>query len=74
MANSAIAMEDALKITRLDAETVYRNLSRFRVSINLREDGWHIAFEIQSKFTHGGGPHYLIDSAHGDILWKRYYQ
>lgn len=71
---ATISMEHALQIARLDAEKAYRDLSNLRVTLALREDGWHVDFELISKTAHGGGPHYLIDSASGAILWKRYDQ
>jgi hypothetical protein len=73
-ATSAIAMEEVLRVVRLDAEKAHRDLSGFRIVLALREDGWHVDFEILSKTSHGGGPHYLIDSSNGAILWKTYQQ
>ncbi len=69
-----ILMENALQIARLDAEKAYRDLSHFRIVLAQREDGWHVDFELLSKTAQGGGPHYLIDSSSGNILWKRYEQ
>jgi hypothetical protein len=68
----AITSDEALKIARLDAETKYRNLGRFRIDIALDDDGWHVAFH--TKLSHGGGPHYIIDAVSGEIRWKCYYQ
>ena len=71
---ASISMENAVEIARIDAERAYRDLSHFQVTLALREDGWHVDFELLSKSSHGGGPHYLIDSTSGEILWKRYDQ
>jgi hypothetical protein len=69
-----VLMENALQIARLDAEKAYRDLSDFRIVLVLRDDGWHVDFEMLSETAHGGGPHYLIDSSTGEIIWKRYDQ
>jgi hypothetical protein len=69
-----IACEQALRIAHLDAEQVYRDLSRFRIQLSLELDGWHIDFELKDTRLHGGGPHYVIDAVNGTILKKRYEQ
>ncbi len=74
IATPLVASDEALKIARLDAEAKYRDLGRFRIEISLHDDGWHIAYHPSLKFTHGGGPHYVIDAASGEIRWKCYYQ
>jgi hypothetical protein len=70
----SITSDEALKIARLDAETKYRDLGRFRIEIALDDDGWHVAYFPNAKVSHGGGPHYVIDAFSGDIRWKCYYQ
>ena len=69
-----ITSDEALKISRLDAETKYRDLSRFRIEIALADDGWHVAYFPNAKVSHGGGPHCIIDAFSGEIGWKCYYQ
>ena len=68
-----IAADEALRIARLDAEPVYRDLSPFMVIICREPDGWHVDYEIKEPHVQGGGPHYVIDLT-GRILQKRYEQ
>jgi len=70
----AIASDQALKIARIDAEQAYKDLSPYRIHIALEPDGWHVDYELKNPSWHGGGPHYVIDSADGRILSKRYEQ
>ncbi len=70
----SITSDQALRIARLDAERVYRDLSPYRASVVLEEDGWHIDYEIKDQQQQGGGPHYVIDLASGDILSRLYEQ
>jgi len=70
----SITSDQALRIARLDAERVYRDLSPYRASVVLEEDGWHIDYEIKDQQHQGGGPHYVIDLASGDILSRLYEQ
>lgn len=69
-----ISSDEALRVARLDAEKVYRELSPYRVTITLETDGWHIDYELKDPHSQGGGPHYLIDAISGAILRKRYTQ
>lgn len=69
-----IPCDQALTIARADAEQVYRDLSRYRITILLQEDGWHIDYDLPRPKWAGGGPHYVIDAATGSILKKRYEQ
>jgi len=70
----AITSDQALKIARLDAERVYRDLSPYRASVSLEPDGWHVDYELKDSSLQGGGPHYLIDPGNGAILTKQYEQ
>jgi len=70
----ALASDQILKIARLDAEQVYRDLSPYRISLALEEDGWHIDYQLKDPGLNGGGPHYLIDPLTRAILSKRYDQ
>lgn len=70
----SITSDQALRIARLDAERVYRDLSPYRASVVLEEDGWHIDYEVKDQLLQGGGPHYVIDPANGDILSRLYEQ
>jgi hypothetical protein len=66
--------DQALKIARDDAESVYRDLSRYWIRLALEEDGWHVDYELRDPRTRGGGPHYVIDATNERILSKRYEQ
>ena len=69
-----ISGDEALRIAHADAETVYRDLSGYRIVVALEPDGWHVDYELKSPSAVGGGPHYIIDPATGTILRKRYEQ
>ena len=69
-----ISCDEALAIARKDAETVYRDLSGFRIVIEQRPDGWHVDYELNDVYLKGGGPHYVIDAMTGIIVSKRYEQ
>jgi hypothetical protein len=69
-----IHSDEALRIARLDAETVYRDLSDQRITVALELDGWHVDYDYTEPFMAGGGPHYVIDSVTGAIKSKRYEQ
>jgi uncharacterized membrane protein YkoI len=69
-----ITSDQALQIARLDAEKAYRDLTPFRVLLELGQDGWHVDYELKNRQTHGGGAHYVIDAQTGKILTKRYEQ
>jgi uncharacterized membrane protein YkoI len=69
-----ISCDEALAIARKDAESAYRDLSRFRIIIEQRSDGWHIDYELSDIYLKGGGPHYVIDATTGEIVSKRYEQ
>lgn len=69
-----VSCDEALRIARTDAESVYRDLSIYRISIVLEEDGWLVDYELKDANLQGGGPHYVIDAVTGKILSKRYEQ
>ena len=69
-----ITCDEALKIGRLDAEKAYRDLSGYRVLVELHPDGWHVDYELKNRQSHGGGAHYVIDVQTGTICTKRYEQ
>ena len=70
----SITSDQALRIARLDAERVYRDLSQYRASVSLEPDGWHVDYELKVPSLQGGGPHYLIDAVDGEILARQYEQ
>jgi hypothetical protein len=69
-----LSSDEVLRIARLDAEQVYRDLSRFVIRIAREFDGWHVDFDLKDTQTRGGGPHYVIDPQSGVIINKRYEQ
>jgi hypothetical protein len=72
--NRLLSCDEILKIARQDGETAYRDLSAYRITLDLQEDGWHVDFDLTKPLVAGGGPHYVIHPADGAILWKRYDQ
>lgn len=69
-----IQREEALKIARMDAEKAYGDLSPYHVSITFEKDGWHVGYELRNPDQQGGGPRYIIDSATGEVISKKYSQ
>jgi len=69
-----LSSDEALRVARIDADRVYRDLSRFAIRIVREDDGWHVDFELKDKTARGGGPHYVIDPESGAIISKRYEQ
>jgi hypothetical protein len=69
-----ISCAQALQIAHADAERVYRDLSRHRITLFLRPDGWYIDYDLTEPAMAGGGPHYIIDALSGAVLHKRYEQ
>lgn len=70
-----ITSDEALRIARLDGEKAYRgDLSGYRITVALEQDGWHIDYELKDPNLNGGGPHFVIDEATGRIVSKRYEQ
>ena len=70
----SVTSDQALRIARLDAERVYHDLSSYRASVSLEQDGWHVDYELKDSHLQGGGPHYVIDPGNGAILGKQYEQ
>jgi hypothetical protein len=66
--------DQILRVARLDAEKVYDDLSRFRINLALASDAWHVDFELVDPQMNGGGPHYIVDAASGEIVSKCYEQ
>ena len=70
----ALHAEQALSIAESDARSVYRDLSVYRISLELDDDGWHVDYLLRDRGMKGGGPHYVIDPYSGVIASKRYEQ
>ena len=73
-AHPALFSDEVLKLARLDAERVYRDLTPYRISLALEDDGWHVDYELKEPSLNGGGPHYVIDPQSGAIISRRYEQ
>lgn len=69
-----LTADEVLRIARVDADRVYRDLSRFVIRMAREADGWHVDFDLKDAAARGGGPHYVIDSESGAIVTKRYEQ
>ncbi len=69
-----LSAERALSIAQADAAQAYRDLSRYRIQLELAPDGWHIDYELKDPHLKGGGPHYVIDRLTGALVSRRYEQ
>jgi hypothetical protein len=72
--SAMLPSHETLRIADEDARTVYRDLSSFRIALQLAADGWHVDYDVASPLTAGGGPRYVIDPRDGRIISKRYEQ
>lgn len=72
--STPLTPDAVLRIAREDAERVYKELDRFRITLYLEPDGWHVEYRLHKPLVAGGGPYYLIDPITGAILSKKYYQ
>ena len=70
----ALSAERALGIAQADAAQAYRDLSLYRIRLELEPDGWHVDYELKAPRYKGGGPHYVIDRFTGAIVSRRYEQ
>jgi hypothetical protein len=66
--------DEILRIAHTDAAAAYRDLNDYRITLELRPDGWHVDYDLTQPLVAGGGPHYVIDPATGQIVSKRYEQ
>ena len=64
----------ALKIADENAGRFYRDLSVYDVLIRLEDNNWHVDYILKDKNLDGGGPHYIISAATGEILEMRFEQ
>lgn len=71
---SALTGDQVLAIAQHDAVNAYGDLSKYRIQLELDEDGWHVDYELKDARLKGGGPHYLIEATTGIIVAKRYEQ
>jgi hypothetical protein len=73
-ATTPISCHEVLRIAHADAEKAYRDLSPYRITLALENDGWHVDYILKDPNWNGGGPHYVIDAQSGAITKKRYEQ
>jgi hypothetical protein len=71
---AALGVAEVLRIANHDAQTVYHDLSGFKITLTPCPDGWHVDYDLTHSLSAGGGPHYVIDPQTGDILARRYEQ
>jgi hypothetical protein len=71
---SSLTSDQVLRIARVDAEKAYRDLTPYRIYLELQPDGWHVDYELRDPHRNGGGPHYVINPQTGEIVSKRYEQ
>ena len=71
---ASLAVADVLRIAHQDAQSVYRDLSGFKITLIHCPDGWHVDYDLTDPLSAGGGPHYIIDPHTGAILARRYEQ
>jgi hypothetical protein len=74
MTGNVVPAHQALCVASEDATLVYRDLSDFTITIQLRSVGWSVDFRPANPDEQGGGPHYVIDPVDGTIKSKKYYQ
>lgn len=70
----SLAVAEVLRIAHQDAQSVYGDLSGFKITLTPCLDGWHVDYDLTEPLSAGGGPHYLIHPETGDILARRYEQ
>jgi hypothetical protein len=71
---TALPCDFILRIAHEDAQRAYGDLSPYRITLALKEDGWHVDYELTDPLVAGGGAHYVIDPSSGRIVSKRYEQ
>jgi hypothetical protein len=74
MGVASVTGAQALAIAQTDAARAYRDLSLYRIQLELEDDGWHVDYDLKDPRLKGGGPHYVIDAQSGAIVSKRYEQ
>jgi hypothetical protein len=72
--SSEIDREAALAIAADDARAVYGDLDPYDVKIAFADGTWRVDYELRDPGVQGGGPHYVISAASGEILDRLYEQ
>jgi hypothetical protein len=68
---AGLSIADVLRVAHQDAQSVYGDLSGFKITLAPCPDGWHVDYDLTDPLSAGGGPHYLIDAQTGSILARR---
>jgi hypothetical protein len=69
-----LAVAEVLRIAHQDAQSVYGDLSGFKITLTPSSNGWQVDYDLTDPLSAGGGPHYVIHSETGEILARRYEQ
>ena len=69
-----IDKERAVAIAKENAGKFYSDLSVYDVLVQLRDNNWHVDYILKDKNLDGGGPHYIISAATGEITDMRFEQ
>jgi len=69
-----LAVAEVLRVAEQDAQSVYGDVTGFKITLTPCPDGWHVDYDLTDPLSAGGGPHYVIDPNTGSILARRYEQ
>jgi hypothetical protein len=73
-AGARLAVAEVLRIAHQDAQSVYGDLSGFKITLTPSSEGWQVDYDLTDPMSAGGGPHYVIDAYSGAIRSRRYDQ
>ena len=63
--------QEARRIAHEQAARVYRDLSIYRVTAQLKDGTWHVDYDLADPGMVGGGPHLVISAATGEVMSMR---
>jgi hypothetical protein len=69
-----ISEETAREIAAAEAGQAYHDLSGYAVTARLADGRWYVDYDLTDETLLGGGPHFVIDAASGEITARRYEQ
>ena len=69
-----LSCDAILRVAHEDAQRAYGDLSGYKITLVLEPDGWHVDYDLTRPLVAGGGPHYVINPASGEIVSRRYEQ
>ena len=64
----------ALRAAQADASANYSDLTPYEIRLFLEGGDWQVDYVLRDPHAQGGGPHYVISGATGEILSRRYEQ